>query len=83
MWKALHYGEKVSAGDTLRYRFSSNTPAPQDETYVVFKTDQHYFEIVRKTESEGAGELFARKIVRLIDIGYNILLERWIVPREA
>lgn len=81
MWTTLNYGEKVSAGDTLRYRFSSNNP-PQDETYVVFKTDQHYFEIVRKTDSDRGGEL-VRKIVRLIDIGYNILLERWIVPMEV
>ena len=80
MWKALNYGEMVSAGDMLRYRFTSNNPPPQDETYIVFKTEQHYFELVRKTGSEMAAEPLGRKIVRLIDIGYNILLERWIAP---
>ena len=83
MWKALHYGEQVSAGDTIRYRFSSNHLPPQDETYIVFKTDQHYFEIVRKADCEGPLESLSRKIVRLIDIGYNILLDRWIVAKET
>jgi hypothetical protein len=79
MWHALNHGDRVSVGDNIRYRSKSNQPL-QGEIYLVVKTDQHYFEIVRKIDQEDGTEPPPRKVVRLIDVGYNILLERWSEP---
>lgn len=83
MWKSLKYGEKVSVGDTLRYRSNSNSLLSQDVTYVVLRIDQHHFEIVRAADRDDAGEPPERKVVRYIDIGYNMHLDRWTVAHEA
>jgi hypothetical protein len=83
MWKALNYGEKVSMGDTLRYRSNSNSLLPENHTYLVLRTDQHYFEIIRKTFDIDPAEPPDRKVVRYIDIGYNVVLERWAEPLTA
>lgn len=77
MWKSLNYGEKVSTGDRLRYQPNSNSLVPVDQTYIVVRTDQHYFEIIPKTENVNAANPPDRKIVRHMDIGYNVKLERW------
>jgi len=77
MWKNLNYGEKVIVGDTLRFRSNSNSLLPVDEIYLVVRTDQHYFEIIRKAEEQHTPELPQRKVVRYMDIGYNMILERW------
>jgi len=77
MWRSLKYGEKVSVGDTLRYRSNSNGLLPKEETYVVLRVDQHYFEIIRAEDRDPAAEPPDRKVVRYIDIGYNVLLDRW------
>ena len=45
--------------------------------YQVFKTEQHYFEIVVKLENENFMVNPVRRIVRYIDIGYNIGIEVW------
>ena len=82
MWKILNYGEKVSAGDTLRYRANSNSLLSADKTYLVTRSDQHYFEMIEKTDDNNASEPPPRKAVRYMDIGYNILLERWLVPNN-
>jgi hypothetical protein len=76
MWKALNHGDNVSVGDNIRYRSKSNQPL-EGEIYLVVKTDQHYFEIVKKADNDDDSEPPARKVVRLIDVGYNVLLERW------
>lgn len=83
MWKSLKYGEKVSTGDTLRFRSNSNSLLSQDETYLVLRIDQHYFEIVRRVGNDQTAGSPDRKVVRYIDIGYNVLLERWATPQEA
>jgi hypothetical protein len=83
MWKSLKQGESVSAGDTLRYQSNSNSLMSQDQTYQVFKIEQHYFELIRKVTGIEDGESPIRKIVRYIDIGYNILLEKWNESLEA
>ena len=83
MWKALKYGEKVFAGDTIRYQSNSNSLLPVDENYLVLRIDQHYFEIIRKADSSETGEPPVRKVVRYIDIGYNVLLERWAGSQDA
>lgn len=82
MWKALNHGDNVSVGDNIRYRSKSNQPL-EGEIYLVVKTDQHYFEIVKKADNCDVSEPPARKVVRLIDVGYNILLERWAELQEA
>jgi hypothetical protein len=76
MWKALNHGENVSVGDSIRYRSKSNQPRDGD-VYLVVKTDQHYFEIVKKSDNCEVPEPPPRKVVRYIDIGYNVLIERW------
>jgi hypothetical protein len=83
MWKCLNYGEKVSTGDTLRYQSDSNRLQPQDHTYLVLRTDQHYFEIIRKGSKDAVPEAPTSKVVRYTDIGYHIRLERWAGPLEA
>jgi hypothetical protein len=79
MWRALNHGDTVSVGDNIRYRSKSNQPL-EGEIYQVVKTDQHYFEIVKKTDLLDQSELPPRKLVRLIDVGYNLLFERWTEP---
>ncbi len=82
MWKALNHGDRVSVGDNIRYRSNSNQPV-EGEIYLVVKTDQHYFEIIKKADNCDVSEAFPRKVVRLIDVGYNILLERWAEPQAS
>lgn len=77
MWKPLKHGELVSTGDTLRYQSNSNSLLPKDEVYLVIRTDQHYFEIIQKSPNENTTEPPRRKVVRYLDIGYNVLVERW------
>lgn len=76
MWKLLNHGEMVSVGETLRFRSNSNSLLPEDQTYLVVRTDQHYFEIIEKKERRNIDESPRRKVVRYIDIGYNVVLER-------
>jgi|KBSMisStandDraft_5_1062788.scaffolds.fasta_scaffold791916_1 hypothetical protein len=77
MWKTLNHGEKVSIGDILRYQSNSNRLLTNEEQYLVVRTDQHYFEIVHKITNENTIDPSRRKAVRYLDIGYNILIERW------
>jgi len=77
MWKSLKHGELVSTGDTLRYQSNSKSLLPKDEVYLVIRTDQHYFEIIQKSTNENITESPRRKVVRYLDIGYNLLVERW------
>jgi len=76
MWKTLNHGENVSMGDTLRYGAHSNSLVSKDELYIVVKIEQHYFEIIPKIPHENTTEP-RRKVVRYLDIGYNLLVERW------
>ena len=76
MWKLLNHGEMVSVGETLRFRSNSNSLLPEDQTYLVVRTDQHYFEIIEKQERRNIDESPHRKVVRYLDIGYNVVLER-------
>ena len=77
MWNFLNNGEPVFVGDTIRYRLRSNSQPLAHEQFVVVKIEQHYFEIIRKSDDPDESESLGRKVVRFIDIGYNILLERW------
>lgn len=77
MWKSLTNGEQVSIGDTVRYRSKNNSHPIADEKFVVVKTDQHYFEVVQNADQSNQPEPPRRKVVRYIDIGYNVSLERW------
>ena len=77
MWKSLNHGDKVSVGDTLRYRSNSYSPPPEGETYLVVKIDQHYFEITKEGDDSEAPDPPRRKAVRYLDVGYNVLIERW------
>jgi hypothetical protein len=77
MWIPLKHGEQVSLGDTLRYQSNSNSLLPVDEQYTVVRVDQHYFEIIQKNADKNAVEPPRRKVVRYLDIGYNVLVERW------
>jgi len=56
---------------------SNNSSLYKEKIYQVFKTEQHYFEIVVKLENENFIEHPIRRIVRYIDIGYHIGMEVW------
>lgn len=77
MWKVIQPGEKVSLGDTVRFLPSSNSSPYKEKVYQVFKTEQHYFEIVLKLENENFIENPVRRIVRYMDIGYHVGMEVW------
>jgi len=82
MWKAILPGEKVAVGDTIRYRPSASNLSFPGKIYQVVKTDQHYFEIATKPGTENA-DYPERKIIKYIDIGYNLGLEVWSEPATA
>ncbi|HTI92592.1 MAG TPA: hypothetical protein VL727_18480 [Puia sp.] len=80
MWKALNHGDKVSPGDTLRYRSRSDNSTLAGDVYVVVRIDQHHFELKNKDVAPDAPELARIKAVRYLDVGYNVLPERWFGP---
>ena len=76
MWKSLKPGDEVHAGDTVRYLADAPTLASsRDQIFDVVKIDQHYFEIVARADK--IPDEPQRKVVRYMDIGYNIILEKW------
>lgn len=77
MWKALNQTDKISVGETIRYLSRTSGLPLKGEVYLVVKTEQHYFEITIKTDDRDGSEPLQRKVVRLMDVGYNVLLERW------
>ena len=77
MWKPLNNGDNVTVGDALRYRSNTNSNPVRDELYLVVKADQHYCEIIPHPQDKPTAEPPSRKIIRYIDIGYNLLLEIW------
>ena len=83
MWKLMQPGEKVSLGDTVRFQPSINSSLYKEKIYQVFKTEQHYFEIVVKLENENFIVNPVRRIVRYIDIGYHIGVELWTESSQA
>jgi hypothetical protein len=77
MWKSLLPGDKVLRGDVIRYQ--PGTPrliSARDCIYDVVKTDQHYFEMFPRSD-EACNDDPARKIIKLMDVGYHIHLEIW------
>jgi hypothetical protein len=80
MWKALYPGDRVTLGDTIRYRPTAANMAYKDKVYLVVKTELHYFEIIEKLAEETAEDTFARKIIKYMDIGYHLGLEVWSEP---
>jgi hypothetical protein len=77
MWKIIQPGEKVALGDTVRFLPSNNSSLYKERVYQVFKTEQHYFEIVAKLENDNFMENPVRRIVRYMDIGYHVGIEVW------
>ena len=76
MWKSLKPGDEVHAGDTIRYLPDAPTPgSSRGQVYDVVRIDQHHFEIVARTDDIQDDP--QRKVVRYMDIGYNIILEKW------
>ena len=77
MWKSLNPGEKVHAGDTVRYRSSSLFLASYlNKIYDVVKTDSHYFEIKIRADRPDINDP-DRKVIKYMDVGYHISLEIW------
>jgi hypothetical protein len=76
MWKSLKPGDEVYAGDTIRYLPDAPTlSSSRDQIYEVVRIDQHHFEIIARTDK--IQDEPHRKVVRYMDIGYNISLEKW------
>jgi len=82
MWKIIQPGEKVALGDIVRFLPSINSSLYKEKVYQVFKTEQHYFEIVVKVENDNLIENPVRRIVRYMDIGYHIGMEIWTESSE-
>ena len=78
MWKSVNNGEQVSVGDFVRHQSRSNGQPPEEEKFLVVRTDQHYFEIVQAAGHAVELEPPRRKVIRYIDVGYNVRLERWV-----
>ncbi|MBN9382283.1 MAG: hypothetical protein J0H74_16050 [Chitinophagaceae bacterium] len=77
MWKSLNPGEKVHAGNTIRYRSSSlYLKSYVNKIYDVVKADQHYFEVEARMSDEDNNER-DRKVIKYMDVGYHIRLEIW------
>jgi hypothetical protein len=77
MWKSLNPGEKVHAGDTVRYRSSSLfLMSYLNKIYDVVKADSHYFEIKIRDDKADSNEP-DRKVIKYMDVGYHISLEIW------
>ena len=77
MWKSLNPGEKVHAGDTIRYRTSvTNLTSSLNKIFDVVKADLHYFEVEARADKVGSNEP-DRKVVKYMDVGYHISLEIW------
>ena len=77
MWKSLNPGEKVQAGNTIRYRTSSSyLKYTLDKIYDVVKADQHYFEVEPRGNETDNNEQ-GRKVIKYMDVGYHISLEIW------
>jgi hypothetical protein len=83
MWKIIQPGEKVTLGDTVRFLPSISSALYKEKIYQVFKTEQHYFEIVVKVENDNLMENPVRRIVRYMDIGYHIGMEVWTESSQA
>ncbi|MBO9203054.1 MULTISPECIES: hypothetical protein [Niastella] len=83
MWTIIQSGEKVALGDTVRFIPSGNSSPFKEKIFQVFKTEQHYFEIVVKQENDGFMDNPVRRIVRYIDIGYHIGMEVWMESSQA
>lgn len=79
MWKIIDQGEHVVLGDIVRFLPSTNS----SKIYQVFKTEQHYFEIVVKLENDNIMENPVRRIVRYMDIGYHVGIEVWTESLQA
>jgi hypothetical protein len=76
MWKSLRPGDDVHTGDTIRYLPDAPTlGSSRGEVYDVVRIDQHHFEIVARADK--LQDEPQRKVVRYMDIGYNIILEKW------
>jgi hypothetical protein len=76
MWKPLNSGDEVLPGDTIRYLPGGpDLSSLKDNIYEVVKIDQHYFEIVARVEKSQDDP--HRKVIKYMDIGYNISLEKW------
>jgi hypothetical protein len=77
MWTSLSPGERVQAGDIIRFRPGlSQLAAPRDMLYDVIKADQHYFEVAVRADDEDDGKRDL-KIIKYMDIGYHLIIEIW------
>jgi hypothetical protein len=77
MWKSFNTGDKVCEGATIRYRLGSSHPLSSlEKIFDVIKTEQHYFEIVARSDQE-SGDEEDRRIIKYMDVGYHINLEIW------
>lgn len=81
MWKTITPGEKLAPGDTIRYQPSSSGSFYRDKIYEVVKAEVHYCEVVARRDSDEPGDSTDRKVIKYMDIGYNIALELWSAPK--
>lgn len=76
MWKTLTSMQRVCRGDKIRYLHPDVKKA--ESLFKVVRTDEHYFELLPAVDDADLPQsIFAKKIVRYFDIGYNIQIEVW------
>jgi len=63
MRKTIYYKEKVTLGDTIKYKPSSSNSSYKLKIYKVIKSDQHYFEIIVNTGKDDKTENLERSII--------------------
>jgi len=83
MWKPINPGDQVTLGDTVRYQPSYYNSSFREKVYQVVKTEQHYFEISVKPDEEEIMESSVRRIIKYVDIGYNLGVEIWLESAVA
>jgi hypothetical protein len=80
MWKTLTSTQKINQGDKIRFIDRRNTE-DVEASFIVVRTDAHYFEILPVVgDLEILPKDFRKKVVRYFDIGYSIQIEVWTEP---
>jgi hypothetical protein len=77
MWETLTSTQKVNQGEKIRFVDRLHVEGIK-ASFIVVRTDAHYFEILPLVEDfEILPGDFRKKVVRYFDIGYSIQIEVW------
>jgi hypothetical protein len=78
MWKPLTSTQKVNQGEKIRFIDRLHVEGVR-ASFIVVRTDAHYFEILPVVEDfEKLPADFRKKVVRYFDLGYSLQIEVWV-----